>query len=230
MSIERIDFHSHILPGADHGCSDVETAVKQVALLRGSGIGTIVATPHFYPEQTSVKDFLLIRSICAEQLKNALPAGAPTIHLGAEVLICPDMDQLPDIEKLCIEGTNTLLLEMPFTHFSDKILYTVENMSKLDINIVMAHIDRYDPEDVEELMCNPVLAQVNAASLIHRKVRKNLEQYFIAGRVVALGTDLHRLDTENMKNYEKGLGKIGPFNEKQIYGVTRKLISGAKAL
>ena len=227
--INRIDFHCHILPGADHGSANIETSVKQVALQKKAGISQIVATPHFYPDKVSIDRFLALRNHCAAQLKAELKADDPTLYLGAEVLVCPDLDLIDGLEKLCIAGTNTILLEMPFTRFTDKILYTVENMTKMDLNIVMAHIDRYDIDDVIELMCMPVLAQVNAAQLVSRKTRKQLEQFFAADRVVAFGTDLHGADASTVDKYVKGLSKLGEFNEKQIDGFTRKLMEGAQA-
>ena len=228
--IDRIDFHSHILPGADHGSRNLETSVGQIALQKRAGIGKIVATPHFYPENTSIDSFLKLRASCAAKLKERLKEDDPEVYLGAEVLICPGLNEVSDLTKLCIEGTRTILIEMPFTHFSDKILDTVDNLSRLDLNVVMAHIDRYDIDDVRELMSIPVLAQVNAAQLAHRKTRKQLEPYFIDGRIVAFGTDLHGADEGTVKNYEKGLSKLGEYNEKQIDAETRKLIAGAKPL
>lgn len=224
---KRIDFHCHVLPGADHGSSCVETSVNQIRLQKDAGISTIVATPHFYPEQTSVKSFLSMRESCAEQLKAALPQERPTIYLGAEVLVCPGLDQLEGIEQLCIKGTKTILLEMPFSHFGNAVLYAVEELARSEMTIVMAHIDRYDIEDVDELMCLPVLAQVNAASLLHGRTRRDLERYFVADRIVAFGTDLHGDDEKSIQKYLKGLSKIGEYNEEIINGFTEKMISGA---
>ena len=161
-------------------------------------------------------------------MTDALPEkGAPTIYLGEEVLVCPEFDLLDGLSDLCIEGTKTLLLEMPFTHFSEKILYTVENLTKKDFDIVMAHIDRYNIDDVIELLCLPVLAQVNAEQLVSRKVRKQLEQFFVADRIVAFGSDLHGANETTIKKYQKGLSKLGEYNEEQIDSFTRTLIRGA---
>ncbi|MBQ9468728.1 MAG: histidinol-phosphatase [Clostridia bacterium] len=226
----RIDFHCHILPGADHGSTGTDVSLDQIRLQQFAGIDRIVATPHFYPEQTSIDEFLVMRNFTSEKLKNALPENAPTIYLGAEVLVCPEIDKMNGIEKLCVKGTNTILLEMPFTRFSDKILYAVENMTKRDLTVVMAHIDRYDYDDVSELMCLQVLGQVNASALVHRKTRRELEKYFMADRIVAFGTDLHGADEKSVRKYEKGLSKLGEYNERIISGYTERLLEGAKAL
>ena len=52
-----IDFHSHILPNADHGCSDVREALRQLRLAKKFGTTDIVATPHFEPENDTVSSF-----------------------------------------------------------------------------------------------------------------------------------------------------------------------------
>jgi protein-tyrosine phosphatase len=44
-----IDFHAHILPGLDHGCKDLTTAVTQLKMAKKAGIDVVVATSHFYP-------------------------------------------------------------------------------------------------------------------------------------------------------------------------------------
>ena len=100
----------------------------------------------------------------------------------------------------------------------------------LDLLPVMAHIDRYEPEEVQALMSLPVLAQVNAASLCKRSVRKMLEKYFVAGRVVALGTDLHGCKKNALADYEKGLLKLGAFNEAEINDTAARILQSAEVL
>ena len=45
--IRITDFHSHVLPGADHGSDSVETSERQLELVDGAGIDRVVAAPHF---------------------------------------------------------------------------------------------------------------------------------------------------------------------------------------
>lgn len=227
---QRVDFHCHILPNADHGSDSIQVSLNQLLLQRKAGIKRIVATPHFYPEQTSIEDFLCLREDCAGALLAAMPKETPPIHLGAEVLVCPGMEEMEGLERLCIAGTKTILLEMPFGHFSERVLYTVEQLTLRDILPVMAHIDRYESEDVRALMSLPVLAQVNAASLCKRGIRKMLEKYFMEGRVVALATDLHGCKKNALADYEKGLLKLGAYNEAEINDATSKILRNAKIL
>ena len=109
-----LDYHAHILPGCDHGSSSVDMSLKQMDMAKEAGIQTICATPHFYPHKESVSSFIERRRQTADNLWAQIPADAPRVLLGAEVLICDGMERLNGLRELCLEGTNELLLEMPF--------------------------------------------------------------------------------------------------------------------
>ena len=63
------DYHSHILPGCDHGSDGIKTSLKQIEMAKSVGIKTICATPHFYPHKESVESFLARRQRTYEALK-----------------------------------------------------------------------------------------------------------------------------------------------------------------
>ena len=112
-STEIIDFHAHVLPAADHGSDSPETSKMQMALLSSAGVDTVVATPHFYPDLHTISDFTSTVDECVELIRNI--ENRPRICLGAEVLYCSGLDTMDGLEKLCIRGTRTLLLELPLT-------------------------------------------------------------------------------------------------------------------
>ena len=230
--IERVDFHCHILPRADHGSDSVEQSLEQLALLKTAGVSRAVATPHFYPERISVEDFLRRRADCAEELANAMPEDAPAVYLGAEVLFCPGMEEMAGLQRLCIEGTNVLLLEMPLKTLTDSAFEAFERFvsQRDDLRIVLAHIDRYDRDDVADLMDQPVFAQINAHELGSRSMRKWLSEYIGAERVVALATDLHGADKKRIKGYLKGLSCLDTESEERICHFSRLLLKNAKPL
>lgn len=120
-----LDYHAHILPGCDHGSDGLATSLKQVEMAASAGVKTICATPHFYPHKESVESFLRRRKKTAGLLLRELPENAPLIQLGAEVLICDGMERLDGLNRLCREGTNELLLEMPFYAWPESIWDTL---------------------------------------------------------------------------------------------------------
>ena len=120
-----LDYHAHVLPGCDHGSDRLETSLRQLDMAAVAGIRTVCATPHFYPHKESAESFLRRREECAQLLRAHLPEQAPQICLGAEVLICDGMERLEGLHRLCREGTNELLLEMPFYAWPESIWDTL---------------------------------------------------------------------------------------------------------
>ena len=109
-----IDFHSHILPGIDDGSQSVEMSLEMLGALKAQGAGVVCATSHFYATERSPERYLYRRQEAFEKLKPQLPEDAPEILLGAEVLYFPGISRMEALPSLCLEGTNLLLLEMPF--------------------------------------------------------------------------------------------------------------------
>lgn len=139
-----LDYHAHVLPGCDHGSDRLETSLRQLDMAAAAGIRTVCATPHFYPHKESAESFLRRREECAQLLRAHLPEQAPQICLGAEVLICDGMERLEGLHRLCREGTNELLLEMPFYAWPESIWDTLYQLLDLqDIQIILAHAERY---------------------------------------------------------------------------------------
>ena len=83
FDIDIPDFHAHILPGADHGSDSSKTSLAQLRLAADAGVKRVVATPHFYPNSHTVKDFLAKREASYQRLKSKLEPGMPEIRLAA---------------------------------------------------------------------------------------------------------------------------------------------------
>ena len=191
--MREIDFHAHILPSCDHGSDGWETSRRQLKLARGAGVDLICATSHFYGHHISVEDFLQKRQRCYEELMAHAPEGSPRVILGAEVLAFEGIERLPDLEALRLQGTDLLLLEMPFQHWSERLLDSVEALSEdVRFQIVLAHVDRYDHREVEKLFrMNYVKGQVNVNSFKRIFGTRHLKQWAREGRIVAVGSDIH---------------------------------------
>jgi protein-tyrosine phosphatase len=212
MEKRIIDFHAHILPGADHGSRNTETTRAQLELLKKAGVGAVVATPHFYPQNDSVEDFLERRSLCAKEL-SAIDVERPSVYLGAEVLVCAGIDHMPGLEKLCIEGTDVILLEMPFNSWREEHIEAVARISRSGLTVVMAHIDRYPEKDVARLLSEcDVLCQLNGETQLTFKGRRKAKRLLQDFPCIAAGSDLHGDDKRAVKNLlrlEKEFEKAG---------------------
>ncbi|MCR5088452.1 MAG: histidinol-phosphatase [Oscillospiraceae bacterium] len=195
-----IDFHSHILPGIDDGSKDLEMSLQMIQAQADQGIDTIVATSHFYATQRSVSHFLRRRQQAWELLAEELSDEAPEILLGAEVLYFPGISRMQELPELCIEGTNVLLLEMPFDSWTE---YAIREVNELAVSsglvILMAHIERYyfkQPLAVwDEFLDHGILMQSNADFFLPFKTRRKAMRLLANDRIHLLGTDAHNMST-----------------------------------
>ena len=198
-----LDYHAHVLPGCDHGSDSVETSRKQLAMAAAARVRTVCATPHFYPHKESIPSFLQRREASARLLRENLTADALQLQLGAEVLICDGMERLDGLPRLCRSETNELLLEMPFYQWPETIWDTLYALcERRDIEIVLAHAERYSPEAIEQLIRDNVALQLNSECLTRPLHRKRYLTWIKNGSVKYLGSDIHMLGN-GYRDFEK---------------------------
>lgn len=195
-----IDFHSHILPGIDDGSKNTAMSLKMIQALADQGVGTICATSHFYATQRSPSHFLDRRQEAWEMLEAVLPENSPEILLGAEVLYFPGISRMRELPDLCLEGTNILLLEMPFDSWSDYYIREVKELAHSgEFTILMAHIERYyfkQPVSVwDDFMDLDILMQSNADFFLPFRTRRKALKLLKEGKIHLLGTDTHNMTT-----------------------------------
>lgn len=193
-----IDWHSHVLPGMDDGSQSVEESVEMLQKLRAQGVNTVIATPHFYAEEESVDSFLQRRSDSFFELSQYLTDDFPKVLLGAEVRYYPGISQLENLHKLKIENSNLLLLEMPFSHWTEYTLREAETLSGFrNVTLVLAHVERYlslqKDDPWERLLKNDVLMQANASFFTDWKTGRKALRMLQQGKIQLLGSDCHNL-------------------------------------
>lgn len=194
-----IDFHSHILPGIDDGSKNVEMSVEMVGSLKAQGVDTICATSHFYATERTPERFRFRRQEAYEKLKAALPADAPRILLGAEVLYFPGISHMEELPSLCLEGTNLLLLEMPFETWSEYMIREVMELARSGrFSILLAHIERYffqQPISIwDGFLDNGILMQSNADFFLPFATRRKALKLLRDGYIHLLGSDCHNMN------------------------------------
>lgn len=219
-----IDFHAHILPGMDHGCEDARMSMEQLRMAAAHGIEIIIATSHFYPHSESVDNFLKRREAAWERLKASKRGVEPDIKLGAEVLLCANIDRMKGIEALCIENSKVLLLEMPFMkHWDNKLITTVVRLrEEKGLEVILAHGERYPERELYKLLEQGFQLQINVASLTRFLPSGSARKYMKEHCVSALGSDIHGLGN-NYKYFERFIRKSGSQVE-AIMKKTRSLL------
>lgn len=219
-----IDFHSHILPGVDDGSKNLAESQQMMEASFNQGVELIVATPHFYPWLEKPEDFLSRR---ASAIKALAPPPAK-IRVGAEVAYYDGIVYSEDIELLKISDTDFILIEMPMTVWTKRMLdslHAIENRTKL--KVVIAHLDRYlrlqKRTDNVDYVCENFFIQVNADYFINRGSQRKAMKLIKENRVDFIGSDCHNLTTrppnlgEAYQNIEKkcGIESVNAFNDKQ---------------
>ncbi|MBR0456988.1 MAG: capsular polysaccharide biosynthesis protein [Firmicutes bacterium] len=217
-----IDFHTHILPGIDDGSRDMDMTIRMLEAERDQGVSHICATPHFYAHRRSVDFFLERRNRALKEVRKVLTdrSDLPQITPGAEVLYFRGMEQAELLPELCLEGTDILLLEMPFDQWTGEMAKAIGTiLTKRGLKVVLAHVERYlrfqkDKTVWDQILNMPLTLQMNAESFIHAGsfLRQNKEHKLCLqlleerGNCI-LGTDCHNMD-ERKPNLEEARAVI----------------------
>ena len=237
-----IDLHCHILPGMDDGSPDVETSLAMLRWQAEQGIGAVCATSHYYAWQNDIETFCERRAAALQKLLDAWPEERlPRVIPAAEVAFFSGISERGGLERLCIWGTKTLMLEMPFTEWND---FQLEEVSTLVLDrgfqVVLVHPERFYGSKnnvwrLKELAELPVAFQVNAGTLIRWRTRKLGLKLLQETQYPLLGSDCHNLTTRPpnlaegrgvvarklgeaflMKMDQSAAGLIGPAAEKVV--------------
>lgn len=196
----RVDFHTHILPKMDDGSAGVEQSVAMLKMEQEQLVDKVVLTSHYYANMESPGEYLKRRELAYQKLLEQYDDSLPELILGAEVQYFEGICGIEDLNSLKIEGTDLLLLEMPYRNWSEWVIQDVLSLQDRENTVVvLAHVDRYPhllTEAVQEIFLDAgVLFQVNALFLYdwHScwQARKMLRQ----GRIHFVGSDCHNLES-----------------------------------
>ena len=194
-----VDLHCHILPGIDDGSPDVKTSMAMFRRQSEQGVEVDCAAPHYYREQSSIETFCQIRAAALEKLQSALPECSPRVLLAAEVAYFSGISDCIDLDRLCIEGTKTLLLEMPFLQWTQsQIDEVISLVFDRQYQVVLVHPERFCFVDanldyLSQLAALDIGLQVNTNTLIHWRTRRDGLDFLQMAQVPLLGSDCHNL-------------------------------------
>lgn len=224
-----VDFHSHILPNADHGSESVEMSLMQLYCAEQAGVDTIVATPHFYPSEDTVDAFVERREKAYDELKKAGFHGMKIVK-AAEVQIGIDIEKLPDLDKLCIEGTNFILVEFPPEPWPYWLCDSVKAIARdRRLRPICAHIDRYSHIGRDKIMDMNFDVQINASAFLDSRRYRNYYLDLIADDAVhILGSDTHGDGRESYKKFSAAIKKIGKLMPYMTENARKILTAGEK--
>lgn len=235
-----IDIHSHILPEIDDGSKSVEESIEMLKMLKEQGVTHVIATPHFKmtDADVSIDGFIEKRKRSYDRLMAEITAkklDLPKIYLGAEVLLTTCLLEAEDIEKLCIEDTDIMLIELPYYEWQSWTFRMLFDLcSSAQITPIIAHADRYvdfiPKQTYEELFALNYETQVNADFVEDKKAIKVLKKWLKSGQICYVGSDCHgvkyrppKLDVYK-KKIDKAAGKaFSGIVESSSYSLIRRI-------
>lgn len=195
-----IDIHSHILPGMDDGSSSLEESLAMARESARQGVRLLAATPHFYATQENPASFLRRREKSLALLESAWEDGFPTMVVGAEVRYFDGISRVEKIAHLTLDHTRILLLEMPFTSWSRRMVEEVVELQRSrGLQVLLAHVERYlkdqDGQVWETFRQNGVWMQCNANFFLRWQTKRKAQALFKKGEIQMLGSDTHNMTT-----------------------------------
>lgn len=144
-----IDLHTHILPGVDDGSPSLENSVRVVERLGAEGLAGIVCTPHLAASAARDAPVESNRELL-EELRSALPASAPVLHDGFEIMLDA---QGCDLGKsgLSLGGSRAVLVELPRAPIGESATSELMRLRSSGLVPVIAHPERYQGISIDRL-------------------------------------------------------------------------------
>ncbi len=195
-----IDLHSHVLPNIDDGAKSIEMSLEMLSMSKKQGVEIVAATPHCIPEsEDKVDEFLCKRLASYQSIKDKITDNAlyPKLLLGAEVYLGTDISEYRNLNSLCFENTEYIMLEMSEDVPLNKITEWVYNIKIKGLKPVIAHVDRYSKcfDFIEELSPLGIKFQINASRFFTMKDRRKLKNIFNMYDRYYISSDMHNLTT-----------------------------------
>lgn len=197
--------HTHLLYGVDDGSRSEEETLSLVRMDMEQGVSTIIATPHYDPEDAGQKEALLERFQSVKKLLQANGINIP-LYLGCEVLYFGSIvEHLRAGKILTLADSDYVLVEFYPGESWQTICRAVRKIAQGGYRPVLAHIERYEAlrsHDVSELTEEGAYLQLNAGSIgggLFDKTASFCRKMLKEGLIDFLGSDMHRADTRPPK-------------------------------
>lgn len=212
------DLHSHLLPGIDDGCKDINESIVLLKKAQEQGITDLVLTPHYMEETkyncNNKEKEKLFKKLQQEAKNQEININ---LYLGNEVYMTENfLDLLKNKEIKTINNSKYLLFEFPLGNMfynSKEILYELIVAGYVPI---LAHPERYrifqrHPDHIEEYLRMGVLLQGNYKSLYGKygkEAKKTLTYFLKNHKITFLGSDCHHEENFKLKKLKKKLKSL----------------------
>jgi protein-tyrosine phosphatase len=164
-----VDCHSHVVPSGDDGAATITDGVGLCNDAAQHGTRILFATPHIWPYFTLSEEREAEIRVAFDRMRDRVELE---LRLGYELTPARPLLQ-EDPHRYVLEGTDCVLMEVPFTGPADLLFALAEHTERAGLRPVIAHPERTDavlddPAIADELAARGWTLQVNATSLLGR--------------------------------------------------------------
>ncbi|HMB94535.1 MAG TPA: CpsB/CapC family capsule biosynthesis tyrosine phosphatase, partial [Tepidisphaeraceae bacterium] len=211
----RIDVHSHLLPGVDDGCKDLQESIACARMLVGAGYSHCFCTPHIWPSDLKLT-VQTVRQL-THDLQSALDGvGIPLqVVPGSELNLNQYVMREPAdrIISAALAG-KYILVDMWADRLPEWFEPTIRWLQEMQLKVILAHPERMravqdEPGIVYRFEELGILLQGNLQCFADRPdadTRRVAELYASEDRYFLLGSDTH--DSAGLRKRLVGLVNV----------------------
>jgi protein-tyrosine phosphatase len=134
-----VDIHSHVVPSGDDGAQRIVEGRGLCREAAAHGTAILYATPHVWPHLTLTDE--REREIHSNFVEVAAGAGVE-LRLGFELTPSAALLEADDLGRYVLEGTDAVLIEVPFTGSADLLVRVCERIEAERMIPLVAHPER----------------------------------------------------------------------------------------
>ncbi|MBR5322687.1 MAG: hypothetical protein IKU48_03995 [Clostridia bacterium] len=218
-----IDLHTHFLPEMDDGAKNVDESILMLREAYKQGVSVCAGTSHIVlHSESNIEAFLKKRDNAIVSLRKKLVGSenlVPKLIYGAEVFLDNDISKYNGVEKLCLTGTNLLLVEFPTREYNPEYAEWLYSLTLKGIVPVIAHFERYSyiNELLDDLDSVNVAYQMNAKTVMKNSWFKFILGLYYHEKKVLISSDMHNMGLRKTC-MKKAYDKICKYYSKEVAG------------
>lgn len=198
----RIDIHSHMLPGIDDGCTDIDESIASITQLKQAGYAGTICTPHLWPELFPDNTPANIRRWTADLSQKLAERGVDyPLWPGGELRLFDDcVDWLKKVGVPTLGGSKYVLCDFwedAWPKYADTLF---DWLMSEGYQPILAHPERIGVKDglekhLDAVTARGVLLQGNFRCMTGEDgflPDQRVRQYLAEGRYWIMALDMHR--------------------------------------
>ena len=193
-----LDMHSHLIPGVDHGATDINDSLALMTGLKNLGFNHLITTPHTQQELYPNTREQLVEA--HNSLKNVVPNGL-TLRLSSEYYLDREFrSKLETRNVIPLPGNRLLIafdkLTKPYD-LEDRIFDLIAR----GFQPILAHPERYlffhshfgSYKRIKKMGVELQLSALSLTDYYGKAIRKIAEKLVEKDMIDFIGTDIHQI-------------------------------------